>query len=120
MDKKDFKKGEVAYMKYIGDRRNGTLGSIKECTVKSIGSKYVTTFEGDFNSERKFEIENDFRESYIIGGSDYQLYPNKQIIEDEKEFEEIIDLIRCKIGTNYGYKKELTLEQLRKIREIIL
>ncbi len=117
MNKSDFNKGQIVYLKYIGDRRYGVIGDILEATVKSVGSKYITTINGDWNTERKFEIDNDFRESYTIGGSDYQLFLSRQQIEDENESTLIQDKLRKFIGS-YGRIK-LTLDQLRRIEAVI-
>ena len=117
MDKRDFTKGQQAYLKYIGDRRNGTIRSIKEVIVKSVGSKYITTVDGDRDYERKFDISNDFREFYTIGGSNYQLFLSEQHILDENEKERLEDEIR-RVFSGYG-KTKLLLEQLRQIKSII-
>ena len=120
MNKNDFQKGQLVYLKYIGDRRNGTIGSITEATVKSIGSKYVTTISGDeyFDVERKFDINNDFREHYISGSSDHQLYANRQDIEDENESLEIGALIRS-LFKLYSNVTKLPIDKLRRIKAII-
>ena len=122
MDKNDFQKGQLVYLKYIGDRRNGAIGSITEATVKSIGSKYVTTTtisgNGYFDVERKFDINNDFREHYTSGGSDHQLYANRQDIEDENESLEIGTLIRS-LFKLYSNVTKLPIDKLRRIKAII-
>lgn len=118
MNKNDFKKGQKVYLKYIGDRRRGTIGSITETTVKSIGSKYITTTDGDSYAERKFDIANDFREFYTIGGTDYQLYLSKEQIEEENESKVIIKLIVSQFN-DYSYKTKLSIDQLRRIKSII-
>jgi hypothetical protein len=106
-------------LKYIGDSRHGIIGSIIEATVKSVGNKYITTIDGDWNTERKFEIENDFREYYTIGGSDYQLYLSKQQIEEENEVLEIGKLIRSQFINSYSDMTKLSIDKLRKIKVII-
>jgi len=119
MTKNNFKKGQTVYLKYIGDRRNGTIGSIIEATVKSVGSKYITTIDGDFNTERKFDVTNDFREYYNIGESSYQLYLSKQQIEEENEAKKIGKLIKSLFISSWSDEMKLSIEKLRAIQEII-
>jgi len=118
--KKDFKKGQIVYLKYVGDRRNGTLGNIVEAEVKSIGTKYITTINGDWSTERKFDISNEFIQIHNSGCTDYQLYLSRHHIEEEKEKESIGKLIRSKFIREYCNETTLSIEQLREIREIIL
>lgn len=120
MDKKDFQKGQIVYLKYIGDRRYGTLDSIIEATVKSIGSKYITVIENNRNVERKFEIDNDFREYNNGYSAEYQLYINKKQIEEEIEAKEIGKLIKSQFENSWSNETKLSIEKLRKIKEIIL
>lgn len=117
MNRNDFKKGQTVYLKYIGDRRYGNYGKIIEATVKSVGCKYITTVHESWNEEHKFEVDNDFREYYKIGGRDYQLFLSQQCIDEENEFDMIQDFLR---NTFDRYKKvKLSLDQLRRIKEIV-
>jgi len=119
MTKNDFKKGQTVYLKYIGDRRNGTIGSITEATVKSIGSKYITTINGQYDTERKFDANNDFKEYYTIGESSYQLYLSKQQIEQENEAKKIGKLIKSLFVSSWSDEMKLPIEKLRAIQDII-
>lgn len=118
MEKKDFKKEQVVYLKYIGDRRHGNIGEIKEGIVKSVGSKYITISGGRWG-EYKFEIDNDFRQYYTMGGADYALYLTKQQIEDENEMEEIVGLIKSCFPQYTNKQSKLSLDQLKRIKLII-
>lgn len=95
----------------------GSVGEIVEATVKSVGSKYITTISGNWNTERKFEIDNEFREYYTIGSSDYQLFLSKEQIEEDNEAILLEDHLR-NIFKQYG-KINLSLDQLRRIKVIV-
>jgi len=119
MQKSDFKKEQIVFLKYIGDRRHGTIGDIKEAIVKSVGSKYITVTLGRWE-EYKFIIDEDFRQYYDIGGQDYELYLTRQQIEDENEALEITDFIIKYMPQGYGrHCAKLPLDKLRRIKAII-
>ena len=113
----DFKVGQTAYIELTGNARRAKRTKeelIKECTVESIGRKYVTANgikfkEHDYNYGGLIE-----HTSYCI---DYVLYPNRKAIEDKLEKEELIlSLHSIFTGSRIN---NLSLDKLRKICEII-
>ena len=118
MNKNDFKKGQTVYLKGVGRYQNTEP---VEAKVKSVGSKYITTIHGVFNSESKFEIDNDFYEYCTVGGRNYELYLTMQQIEDDEEYKRLLDDIK-QVFPEYGLgikKIGLSLCQLRRIKAII-
>lgn len=116
----DFKVGQKAYIELTGNAKRGKVAKenlIIECTVENIGRKYVTAngikFE-EHNTSHGGLIEHT---SYCV---DYVLYPTKQAVEERLEKEELIFKIRhfFDILTN-SKAKNISLEKLRKINEII-
>jgi hypothetical protein len=85
--------------------------------VTKVGRKYITVKFGRYKEEQ-FNIEDEYRNKYTAGGADYQLYLTKQDILDEVEVETIHSEIRSAFG-DYRNNGKFTLEQLRRIRDII-
>lgn len=111
----DFVKGQIAYAKYIGYRRNDKIGSIKEVIVKTIGSKYITVTINEY-TEMKFDIENNMLEKTDYSPN-YKLFSTIQEIEDDNEHDRLGHDIRL-IFSCYG-SVNLSLEKLRAIEKII-
>lgn len=127
MDRKlDLKKGQQVFVKIeegsnAARRKRLSLDNIEdwvfEGTIVSVGRKYVTVkYKG--GAEDKFEVENDYRQHYTYGGSDYKLYTNKQDIIDEKESEDLYREIE-RAFNNWNNNNKYTLHQLKRIKEII-
>lgn len=124
MDRKlNLKKGDKCIMamtssNYMSRNIQMSLDNVKawttEVEVVSVGRKYITVKEGRF--EYKFDITNNYREKSEYSPN-YILYNDIQEIHDERESENINDYIRDKIG-QYG-KPRISLEQLRRIKDII-
>lgn len=111
---KDFTVGQTAYIELTGNASRGKTKKecIVECTVQSIGRKYVTANgiqfrETDANYGGGLVEKTDYCVDFI-------LYPNKQAISDKMEKESLLDKIKYK--TDFS---KMSLEQLRKIDEII-
>ncbi|MEC4565390.1 hypothetical protein L8C07_05485 [Paenibacillus sp. CMAA1739] len=104
--------GDKVYLKAVGNMavkyKDQLL--IKETKITKVGRKY---FEVD---GVKFKMENKEQET---GGytADWKLYFSKQEILDEQEFQKLESDIRSKFNA-FG-KLDLTLDQLKRINEII-
>lgn len=128
MDKKDFKIGQIVYLKIIEgsnaaryiDKPNKEEW-ILEKEVTKIGRKYISVARvGDTRfGEEKFDIQNNFRHYYTVGGQDYELFISKKQILEHMESEELYDKIKSKFS-NWKNNGKFTLQQLKKISEIIL
>ena len=87
--------------------------------VLSVGRKYINVKVLDsYNFEIKFEIDTDYREHYVAGGSNYKLYLSKQDIIDEKEADDIYDSIKSSFGS-WKNNNKYSLEELKEIIKII-
>ncbi len=106
--------GQTVYVQPIGNKRRYT-SDIAEAKVSKIGKKY-------------FELEGYYRERFYLDSglndgrgyiSDYHVRLSLQEIEDEKEITELSHFIgdRFQYGQN---RDQLSLEQLRKIKAIIV
>ena len=88
-----------------------------EGEVTKVTNKYITVkFKCD---EEKFSVEDDYRQKTIYGGADYKLYLNRQEVIDEKEANDIYYFIRYKFDGYGCNNNKFTLNQLRRIRDII-
>lgn len=109
--------GLKVLLKAVGNNARGRKEVlIKEGVIRKIGRKFFEVWRDD--NERyveKFYIENNKHVSNTT--PDWQLYFSEQDMVDEEEFFNLQDKIR-KFFNNYG-KVNLTLDQLRKISEII-
>lgn len=106
-------KGQIVYLKPgINLSRDGR--GIQEGVVKSVGRKYITVGIGEFR-EHKFH-KHTLKEHTCYSPS-YYLYENKQDILDEAEYSQLSQFIRKFF--DYVGKEQMSLEQLRQIKEII-
>jgi hypothetical protein len=103
--------GLKIYLKPIGNMLR-CRKEIKECTISKIGRKY---FEVEEIPNIKFQIENLRQVTNYT--PDWKVYFSKQEILDEQEYDELFTELR-KIFSERN-KTDLTLEQLRKIKEIV-
>ena len=123
ISKKDFKVGEKAYL-FIN--KKGNVGRyiksddiedyIKETTVTKIGKRNVYVDYLDMSFSQK---------DYAVGlvqnidvCVNYFLFPNKKSIIKNEEREQLINKLRKYFSTTSGLK-QLTLEKVKKIFEII-
>lgn len=90
--------------------------------VIKAGRKYITVKfkKNNTNSfiEKKFNVEDDYREHYTCGGADYKLYLSKQSIFDEVESETIYTQITS-VFNGWKNNNKFSLDQLRKIKDIV-
>lgn len=117
----DFKVGQTAWIELTGNASRGKTPNseelIKQCTVTSVGRKYVIA------DGKKFK-EHECLYGGLIEHSeycaDYVLYPNKKDILDKFEKEDLIN--DCKrVFEGYGKcaASEFSLDKLRKIKKMI-
>ncbi len=108
--------GQKVYLKPINDTARGGNKEIKERKILRIGRKYLEVWNGEYlHSAKKFHLDT-LKEASDYS-PDYQLYFSRQDIVNEEEAEELVKVIRNILG-NWG-KPELSLDQLRRIHEII-
>ena len=121
MKKSDFKKGQIVYLLWIGDKaRYLSDGEIKieEAIVTSVSNKYITTGEG--YSKGQFEVDNRFWEKVNCGSAKYRLLLYPEQLEEEKQAEEYLKNISDNFDNSWGsFKSDLPLEKLKKICDII-
>jgi len=107
--------GDNVYLKPSNNAARRTT-EIREWKIKSVGRKYFEAWDGERDhSAMKFYIDG-FKQvtNYT---PDWIVYFSKQEILDENEFYKLFNDIRTVFN---GYSKpKLTLEQLRKIKNII-
>lgn len=123
MNIKDFKVGQTVYVELTGNASRGK--TIEECIeeweVTSVGRKYIKAVKKD-EKVLRIEIIFEWREEYksfvekTNYSINYTIYNTREEIENKHErrqlFKEISEIFR------FGTKK-VTLEQLRKIKEIL-
>lgn len=111
MNIKDFKKGQTVYILNMHTGRN-TEPTIRETTVSAIGRKYVTIENGS-------RYENSDSPYDLIKNSDFGdrafLCPSREYAEMHIER----DKLRRWLCVAAKFVKEYSLEQLRKVREIL-
>jgi hypothetical protein len=118
-------KGQEIWVKIIngsnvdGYYKNSNIEDrIFQGDVIKVGRKYITV-KFDECKEYQFSIEDDYKNTYTAGGSDYQLYLTKQDIFDEIEAENINSEIQTAFGSYGRNNGTFTLDQLRRIKDII-
>lgn len=108
--------GQTICLKPVGNMTrhlNGNiLDAIREVKVTKVGRKYFYT---DRFNNKKFSLEE--MRDVSEYSAEWKVYLSKQDIIDEIECDKLAYKIRCQIGS-YG-KTNLTLDQLRRINEII-
>jgi hypothetical protein len=119
----DFKQGQTVWVELTGNanRYKNDDELIEEWEVISVGKKYVTAKRKNGGYEVKFK-ETDLNYDGLIQNTqycvDYILYPSKEEISNKFEKEELVDWIK-KQFSGYGRKSKYSLEQLRKVKEIL-
>ena len=129
MNKSDFKKGNIAYLRiikgsnayrYVPEQdRNNSEKLIKECKIISVGKKYVTVLEIGKSrgfAELKFDMTDNFYQKTDYS-ADYELYSNKQDAINQIEAETLIPLIRDKFA--FSSIKRIGYEKIKKIYDIL-
>jgi len=109
--------GQTVYLKPTACNNMGYEKPIQEFEVKKIGKKYFEVWKGQNKlTVLKFDVETltQLKYSYF---PDWNLYFSKQEILDEKETMKLTDEIRNVVDR--GIAIQLSLEQLRKIKDII-
>ena len=129
MQKSDFKKGQIVFLKIIegsnayrrmpAEKHNDIELLIIKTTVTSVGSKYIIVNDTDNKwTENKFEIDNNFNHWVPAGSMDYKLFLSKQDAYDSIESENLYREIKNAFDSwknNRGYN----LDQLRAIKNIL-
>lgn len=111
----EFQKEQKAYVLACDHRRR----TIKECSVVSVGRKYVTVSIG--HKEEKF-VENDCYQNALSEVTEYGyvdlLFASKEEVE---KYEEIRELRRWLSADAASFKRinSYSLEQLRAVKEIL-
>lgn len=109
--------GDTVYLKAVGNNaRYDKKIRIEEYKIVKIGRKYFEVNDDTRYKPLKFRIEDMKQETggYI---ADWELYFSHQEILDEEESKNLSWEIK-NIFSGYG-EVDLTLEQLRRIRDII-
>jgi len=109
--------GDKVYLKPT-DRNSRRGKEVQEYIISKIGRKYLEVVQqlGDTFSI-KFDMEKEYQQVSNYS-ADWELYFSKQEILDEQESIRLSDDIRKEIG-NYGFPKDLSLDQLKRIKAII-
>lgn len=110
--------GQTVWSLNIGDAARQTEQKLTPLVVVKVGSKYFTAEEETSN---RFKRSTQFHLSAWTEKSDYfprhQAYESAQAWEDQKEATAIANRLRETFA--YGNNRNLTLETLRKIVELI-
>jgi hypothetical protein len=111
--------GLKVYLKPVNNAARYGDKELREQVIKKIGKKYFFVGTEESNNERfwhKFDIEE--LNEVTNYSADWQFYFTKQDYLDDIEFNNLSNEIRGKFGS-YGRLDDLTLDQLRRIKEII-
>lgn len=105
--------GQIVYLKPSGNQAR-VSSDIRKGEITKIGRKYFEVKTEGYWRETKFHKEGLRQVTEYT--PDWQLYFSEQEILDEKEFNKLVDLL----GDYFSWrsKVKLTLEQLRRIKEI--
>jgi len=119
---KDFQKGDRVYILNFHDRNTKLENAdIEEVFVISVGRKFVYVSKNADADKNNWNVtafaERDYAQGYLVENKDWGtknlLFRNIQDIEDYKELEQL------SIWFRYATSKKYTLEQLRKVKEIL-
>lgn len=90
-----------------------------EYEVKKVGKKYFEVWRDEFKyGVLKFEIDN--LKEVVTAERDWEFYFSKQDYEDKMEYKELINELTYLMGRGFETcMKEISLDKLRKIKEII-
>jgi hypothetical protein len=127
MEKKDFKIGQIVYLKIVEGsnaarriNKSNTEEWIKEKIVTKIGNKFISVANADDDryGEEKFDMTNNFSHYYTCGGQDYELYLSREDILNDIQSEKLYSEIQSKFS-GWKNKRKYSLEQLQSIAQII-
>jgi len=102
--------GDKIYLRPMGNAARRDTDRIEETTIKSIGRKYFTA-EDRYG---RFHLDS-FIQDCGQYSANYKAYLNKQDLLDENEKRKLTDTI----SGYFRFAPKLSLDQLRKINEII-
>ena len=112
--KHELKVGQKVYLKPVNNAARHS-NEIVEAEIIKVGRKYFEVDKG-YHYSRKYHISDLKQATDMV--ADYEVYMSKQEILDERE----INSLYFEIGKKFrgvGTTLDLTLSQLRRIKEII-
>lgn len=126
MDIKDFKVGQVVYIKLVGNASRDKSGEelIQEWEIVSVGRKLIKAKRKDWSDMNAitFEKSGGGYDDRFIEKTDccvnYVMYFSKKEIEDEIEKNELL-MSTISFFQNINKREKLSLDSLRQITEII-
>ena len=109
--------GQIVYVRQVGNRCRGEdpLVSTKSARVTKIGNKY---FYLEGYPRTKFSLEKMSDHSETGSGYNFVVYLDMQDLINELEYQKLEQEIRT-FFSSYYRNLSLSLEKLRKIKEII-
>jgi hypothetical protein len=107
----------VGQVLYIQEKRRNAPPEIIEVTVTKIGRKYF--YINRYRTEYPISKETLQYEDKNYSQSNFQLYLDKQEILDTNERQKLLDVLQKHFSWSNNGTKENTLEQLRKVAEIL-
>lgn len=125
MNIKDFKVGQTVYVELTRDASRGktTEQCIEEWRITSVGRKYVKAgrcSDGTIWGETTFEY-NDCYGRFVQKTDccvDYILYPTREELEEKIEKSKLLNEVES-FFRDCGKPKNLSIEQLKRIKEIL-
>ena len=125
MDIKDFKVGQTVYIRLTGNAKRGKSGAdvIEEWEIVCVGRKLIKAKRKGWSDSSAITFEKSergYKDKFVERTNvcvDYVMYADKKDIENEIEREELLSSISA-FFRGYG-KKNISLENLRKISELI-
>lgn len=125
MNIKDFKVGQTVYVELTGNASRGKTAEqcIDEWEITSVGRKYVKAgrcSDGTIWGETTFEYRENYgrfvqKTNYSI---DYIIYETRQEIERKFEKSKLLNEVET-FFRDWGKPKNLSIEQLKRIKEIL-
>ena len=126
MDIEDFKVGQTVYIELTRNASRGKTKEecIEEWEITSVGRKYIKARKRSEKRGIFREVTFEWRDAYkrFVQKTnycvDYIIYATRQEIEDKHERSRLYNEI-SEVFRGYSASENLTLEQLRKIKEIL-
>ena len=119
----DLREGQTVYLWATGRTSASKDESIVEAVLQKIGTRYLTVGIGKYC---KYKFDKKTLREATRYSPDYYLYFDRQQIEDERESQQLMSEIHEIIKDNHhahrnhlGYRKNLNLDQLRRIKAIL-
>ena len=110
--KEELKVGRKVFLKPVNNMVRYGYNKILESEITKVGRKYFYIKQFPKN---KYRIEDLEEESEYV--PDWEVYFSRQEILDEREYEKLFIVISSKF--DFMAKKDLTLDQLIRINDII-